>query len=77
MSASIQLQGIRRLAGAALFAAAGVVALPSSPFAHEIPASVLIRAFVKPEGKRLTLLVRVPLEAIRDVQFPLRGPGYL
>jgi hypothetical protein len=45
--------------------------------AHEIPRSATILAFVKPEGKRLRLLVRVPLEAIRDVQFPLRGPGYL
>src|SRR5262249_40810521 len=26
---------------------------------------------------RLRLIVRVPLEAIRDVNFPLRGPGYL
>jgi HupE / UreJ protein len=37
----------------------------------------MIRAFVKPEGHVLRLAVRVPLEAMRDVEFPLRGPGYL
>ena len=54
-----------------------LLAFPSTPFAHEIPASVTVRAFVKPEGHRLRLMVRVPLEAMRDVSFPLRGPGYL
>jgi len=53
------------------------VALPSRPFAHEIPPSVALVAFVKPETGRLRLLVRVPLEAIRDVDFPQRGAGYL
>jgi hypothetical protein len=52
-------------------------ALPSAPWAHDIPASVMVRAFVKPDGNRLHVIVRVPLEAIRDVKFPLRGPGYL
>jgi len=45
--------------------------------AHDIPADVTVQAFVKPEGSRLRLLVRVPLKAMRDVNFPLRGPGYL
>lgn len=43
------------------------------PMAHEIPPSVVVRAFVKAEGQRLRVLVRVPLEAMRDVEFPLRG----
>src|SRR5213079_2353966 len=30
-----------------------------------------------PEPGHLRVVVRVPLEAIRDVKFPLRGPGYL
>jgi hypothetical protein len=53
---------------------------PASPLvatAHEIPADVTVRAFVRPEGQRLRFLVRVPLEAMRDIRFPLRGPGYL
>ncbi|MGH8166111.1 MAG: hypothetical protein ACREQ1_02670, partial [Woeseiaceae bacterium] len=44
---------------------------------HEIPTDVVIHAYLKPEGERLNLLVRVPLEAMRDIQFPQRGPGYL
>lgn len=64
-------------ARAAALAAALIVALPSGPAAHEIPASVMVQAFVKPEGQRLRLLVRAPLAAMRDVAFPLRGPGYL
>lgn len=54
-----------------------VLLLPSWPEAHEIPADVTIQAFVKPEEGRLRMLVRVPLEAMRDYEFPLRGPGYL
>lgn len=45
--------------------------------AHEIPTDVTVLAFVRPEGDRLHVLVRVPLEAMRDMDFPLRGPGYL
>lgn len=45
--------------------------------AHEIPNDVRINAFVKPEGKRLELLIRVPLAAMIEVEFPTRGPGYL
>lgn len=45
--------------------------------AHEVPNDVTILAFVRPAGIRAEVLVRVPLEAIRDFEFPLRGPGYL
>ena len=45
--------------------------------AHDIPSDVKVRAFVKPEGARLTLLVRVPLEAMRESDIPVRGPGYI
>ena len=59
-------------------AAALVVALPaSSSFAHDIPSSVTVLAFVKPEARPAARLIRVPLEAMRDVNFPVRGPGYL
>ena len=44
---------------------------------HEIPSDVTIQTFVKPEGGRLRFLVRVPLEAMRDIEFPRHGPGYL
>jgi hypothetical protein len=47
------------------------------PAAHEIPTDVLVQAFLKPEGRQLRLLVRVPLIAMRDVDVPTRGPGFL
>jgi hypothetical protein len=45
--------------------------------AHEVPADVTVQAYVRPAGGTLTLLVRVPLTSMRDVEFPLRGRGYL
>ncbi len=59
--------------------AAWLLLTPSgtSPRAHEIPNRVTVLAFVKPEGTRLRLLVRAPLWAMRDVEFPERGLGYL
>jgi hypothetical protein len=45
--------------------------------AHEIPTDVVIQTFLKSEGLELNFLVRVPLEAMRDVNFPESGPGYL
>ena len=54
-----------------------LVAFPSRPHAHEIPPSVTLLVFAKPEGDRLRFVIRLPLESIRDVEFPLRGPGYL
>ncbi len=48
-----------------------------SAAAHDIPTDVKINAFVKPAGERLELLIRVPLAALIEVEFPTRGPGYL
>jgi hypothetical protein len=52
-------------------------AVALSAAAHDIPTDVKINAFVKPAGKRLELLIRVPLAAMIDVDIPTRGPGYL
>ncbi len=54
-----------------------IVAVPAESPAHEIPSDVTIHVIVKPEGQTLRMLLRVPLRAMRDMQFPLRGPGYL
>ncbi len=62
---------------AACWLAALVVAWPLGLGAHDIPADVTIQAFFKPEGQRLRLLVRAPLGAMLDIDFPKRGPGYL
>ncbi len=45
--------------------------------AHEVPQRVAIRGFVQQDSTRLRLLLRVPLEAMRDVDFPLRDDGSL
>src|SRR6266436_6705398 len=50
---------------------------PCAAVAHDIPNDVTVQAFVKPQGNRLHLLIRVPLKAMRDISFPERGPGYL
>jgi len=57
--------------------AALLLATPARGIAHDIPNDVTVQTFVKPAGEQLRLLVRVPLKALRDIQFPERGPGYL
>lgn len=55
----------------------GWAAFPASRVAHEVPADVVVRAFVKAEDGALRLVVRVPLASMRDLEFPVRGPGYV
>jgi hypothetical protein len=62
---------------AVLVAAAFLVVSPARPAAHDIPADVLVQMFVKPEGRQMRVLVRVPLGSMRDVNFPVYGPGFL
>jgi hypothetical protein len=64
----------RRLAGVLLLAAS---LTPAASFAHDVPADVLVRAFVAPDGNTLRFLVRVPLEALQDFEFPQFGRGFL
>jgi hypothetical protein len=45
--------------------------------AHDIPNDVVVQALLKPSGEHLNLSVRVPLAAMRDIDFPTTGPGYL
>lgn len=57
---------------------AGLAALPSATaHAHDIPNDVKVEAWVRPEGRTLTLLLRVPLGAMREADLPLAGPGYI
>jgi hypothetical protein len=66
---------LRRFPGGAgvVLAAALLVGLCTNVAAHEIPGDVAIQAWLKPEGQRLRLLVRVPLVAMRDMNYPTRG----
>jgi hypothetical protein len=41
-----------------------------TPAAHDIPNDVTVQAFLKPDGQRLRLLMRVPLQAMRDMDYP-------
>jgi hypothetical protein len=50
---------------------------PQPARAHDIPTRVSAFLFVKPDGGALRIALRVPLESMRDINFPLRGPGYL
>ncbi|HKF67843.1 MAG TPA: HupE/UreJ family protein, partial [Vicinamibacterales bacterium] len=64
------MKGLRLAAALVLV----VCATPTVAGAHDIPADVTIQAFLKPDGHRLRLLMRVPLEAMRDLSVPTR-PG--
>ena len=68
-----------KLHRAALLSSIAIVALlaPARPSAHEIPNEVTVRTFLKPEGDRLTFLVRAPLKAMRDMKVPQREGGFL
>ena len=58
--------------------AIGLVALPERATAHDVPADSTLRIFVKPEGQKLHVLVRVPMASVNDIDWPLRRPtGFL
>ena len=67
---AVQWKDLLRSAAVAL-----LVLVPGRAVAHEIPASVVVQAFVRPQGDTLRLAVRVPLAAMRDVEFPLTPTG--
>jgi hypothetical protein len=60
-----------------LFGAAICLSGAATLQAHDIPLDVAVHMLVRPDGDRLQLLVRMPLQSIRDVEFPEFGPGYL
>jgi len=70
----------------ALLPGSGFVALPPPPddgagpgpetsgaAPHEIPFDVIVHVLVRPSGDVLRVLVRAPLEAMRDIEFPQAG----
>jgi hypothetical protein len=58
-------------------AVALLAALPAPVLAHELPVRVVVRMIAAADADRVELMVRVPLEAMRDVDFPLTPQGYL
>jgi len=66
---------MRRVTVSLMAALIAVVSLRTA--AHDIPTDVRVSAFVKPDGQRLSLLIRVPMKAMREVDYPRRGAGLL
>ena len=61
----------------AALAVALILLAGSTPTAHDVPNEVVVQAFVKPDGKQLHLVLRLPLILLADADLPKRGPGYL
>jgi len=51
--------------------------LPGTSFGHELPERVQIKILAQQQPQQFDLLLRIPLEALRDIDLPLHGPGYL
>jgi hypothetical protein len=62
---------------AAPFTAMLLCALALTAAAHDIPTDVKVNVFVRPAGERLELLIRVPLEAMQDIDLPLREGKFI
>ena len=77
--------GVRRFAhraarvlGLALLCALSALLAPTGKaLAHDIPSDVKLLIFVKPQAQQLTLLVRVPMAALREIDVPLRAGGFI
>lgn len=58
---------------AAVLTLPALLGLPACARAHVIPNDAKIELLLKPEGQRLRLLVRVPLQTMVDLEYPTRG----
>jgi hypothetical protein len=68
---------LRRAASSAALVLALVLTGVAGVSGHDIPRDVTVQAFARPEGSTFTLLVRVPLKAIMDIEFPRRDRDYV
>ncbi|MEO5924603.1 MAG: HupE/UreJ family protein [Bryobacteraceae bacterium] len=50
-----------------------LLVLAAPLWAHDIAGDVKVQAYVKPEAQTLHIVMRVPLKAMRDIEFPRRG----
>src|SRR3989442_12315192 len=65
------------LPSVALVAALLLLPRPGHTNGGDLPPQILLQGFVKPEGARLHLVVRIPLILLQNLNPPKRGPGYL
>ncbi|MCC6774139.1 MAG: HupE/UreJ family protein [Gemmatimonadaceae bacterium] len=68
---------MRTLRLALALGAAGMAGSPASASAHEVPARVAVHLLARADSSQLRLVVRVPLEAVRDIDFPTWRGDYL
>jgi len=71
---------VRRLRAALRLLAvvtAVVVSAAAPSYAHDIPRDVTVQMFLKPEGRVLRILVRVPLKGIMDVEYARRDRDFV
>ncbi len=54
-----------------------VVCLAAAAWGHDAPAQVTVHMHLRPAGGTMRVLARMPLEAVRDVDFPAIAGGYL
>ena len=73
----LRLHAMRRPAVFVLAALALLHASAPPLDAHDVPSRVALMAFVKPEPGHLRIVLRAPLEAMRDINWPEKGLGYL
>ena len=76
-SRSVAARPERRLSVLALLVGGLLLLQPATPSTHDIPADVTVQAIVKAQGQRLRMLIRVPLVAMQDFNFPQREEGYI
>lgn len=69
------LHKLMRRQFALLLAALTFLALPA--FAHDIPVDATVQMYVKPEGHKLQVLVRLPLKTYTDAEYPHRAGDYV
>lgn len=82
VASALQWSGIRRLIRPlAALCGLALAMQPASSLGHEVPATAQVRLLMevqeRPDGPKAKLLVRAPLEAMRDIEFPQFGAGYL
>jgi hypothetical protein len=67
-------RGNRLLAIVALLLMSAFVGAPA--VAHDLPMNSIMNAFVKEEPQQIDLVVRIPLDLLRGVPFPLKDSDY-
>jgi hypothetical protein len=74
---SVQKEQRLRFYNACLIVGLVYLGAPVRVCAHDIPSDVTVQVLIKPSAQHLELLVRVPLNSIRDIDLSQNQSGYL